>query len=216
MAETAQRSTIPQLLGFLNRETRGSRLRIIVPSVAAGLARGALLAAFNAAAAQAGSGGGLNLKLAGGFAAALVVYLASAYLSAVLSDNLVRRLLHRLRLRICGKLIHAPLRLVEAQDPGKIFTLIGHKWLQGEILTVKQVATYFEAFTSDVTITRHIDDMVVSGTLVRTPDPKDRRRLLLMPTQRLFEIGRIFLEARKAIARRHGYVYDPARAASGQ
>ncbi|MBN9058657.1 MULTISPECIES: MarR family transcriptional regulator [Kaistia] len=97
-----------------------------------------------------------------------------------------------------------------------IFTLIGHKWLQGEILTVKQVATYFEAFTSDVTITRHIDDMVVSGTLVRTPDPKDRRRLLLMPTQRLFEIGRIFLEARKAIARRHGYVYDPARAASGQ
>mgnify|MGYP001107699729 FL=1 len=127
MAETAQRSTIPQLLGFLNRETRGSRLRIIVPSVAAGLARGALLAAFNAAAAQAGSGGGLNLKLAGGFAAALVVYLASAYLSAVLSDNLVRRLLHRLRLRICGKLIHAPLRLVEAQDPGKIFTLIGHE-----------------------------------------------------------------------------------------
>ncbi|WP_029075384.1 MarR family transcriptional regulator [Kaistia adipata] len=97
-----------------------------------------------------------------------------------------------------------------------IFTLIGHKWLQGEILTVKQVATYFEAFTSDVTITRHIDDMVASGTLVRTPDPKDRRRLLLIPTQRLFEIGRIFLEARKAIARKHGYVYDPARAAAGE
>lgn len=93
-----------------------------------------------------------------------------------------------------------------------IFTLIGHKWLQGEILTVKQVATYFEAFTSDVTITRHIDDMVASGTLVRTPDPKDRRRLLLMPTQRLFEIGNIFLQARKEITRRHGYVYDPARA----
>jgi len=97
-----------------------------------------------------------------------------------------------------------------------IFTLIGHKWLQGEILTVKQVATYFEAFTSDVTITRHIDDMVASGTLVRTPDPKDRRRLLLIPTQRLFEIGRIFLQARKEIARRHGYVYDPVRAAAGE
>jgi len=97
-----------------------------------------------------------------------------------------------------------------------IFTLIGHKWLQGEILTVKQVATYFEAFTSDVTITRHIDDMVASGTLVRTPDPKDRRRLLLMPTQRLFEIGRIFLQARKEIARRHGYVFDPARAHADQ
>lgn len=96
-----------------------------------------------------------------------------------------------------------------------IFTLIGHKWLLGEILTVKQVATYFEAFTSDVTITRHIDDMVASGTLVRSPDPKDRRRLLLIPTQRLFEIGRIFLQARKEIARRHGYVYDPVRAAGG-
>ncbi|MCX8568358.1 MULTISPECIES: MarR family transcriptional regulator [Hyphomicrobiales] len=93
-----------------------------------------------------------------------------------------------------------------------IFTLIGHKWLQGEILTVKEVATYFEAFTSNVTITRHIDDMVASGTLVRTPDTRDRRRLLLMPTQRLFEIGRIFLEARKEIGRRHGFVYDPDRA----
>lgn len=97
-----------------------------------------------------------------------------------------------------------------------IFTLIGHKWLQGEIMTVKQVATYFEAFASDVTITRHIDDMVASGTLVRTPDPKDRRRLHLIPTQRLFEIGRIFLQARKDIARRHGFVYDPERAKAEQ
>ncbi|MCU4178255.1 MarR family transcriptional regulator [Bosea sp. BH3] len=92
-----------------------------------------------------------------------------------------------------------------------IFTLIGHKWLEGEILTVKQVATYFESFTSDVTITRHIDDMVAAGTLVRTPDSKDRRRLLLIPTQRLFEIGRIFLKARQEIARKHGFVYDPSR-----
>ena len=97
-----------------------------------------------------------------------------------------------------------------------IFTLIGHKWLEGEVLTVKQVATYFEAFTSEVTITRHIDDMVASGTLVRKPDPKDRRRLLLMPTQRLFEIGRIFLEARKEIARRHGFVFDPLRGGAEQ
>lgn len=97
-----------------------------------------------------------------------------------------------------------------------IFTLIGHKWLQGEILTVKEVATYFDAFASNVTITRHIDDMVASGTLVRTPDAKDRRRLLLIPTQRLFEIGRIFLEARKEIGRKHGFVYDPERAKAEQ
>jgi len=118
------------------------------------------------------------------------------------------------RQMIKGGFLKHPWRSIFEAD--MIFTLIGHKWLQGEILTVKQVATYFEAFTSDVTITRHIDDMVASGTLVRTPDPKDRRRLLLMPTQRLFEIGRIFLQARKEIARKHGYVYDPARASAEQ
>lgn len=92
-----------------------------------------------------------------------------------------------------------------------IFMLIGHKWLHGEILTVKEIATYFEAFTSDVTITRHVDDMVAAGTLVRTPDPQDRRRQLLMPTQRLFEIGRIFLQARKEIACRHGFLHEPSQ-----
>ncbi|MDH7796018.1 MULTISPECIES: MarR family transcriptional regulator [unclassified Beijerinckia] len=115
---------------------------------------------------------------------------------------------------IKGGFLKHPWRSIFEAD--MIFTLIGHKWLQGEILTVKQVATYFEAFTSDVTITRHIDDMVASGTLVRTPDPKDRRRLHLIPTQRLFEIGRIFLQARKDIARKHGFVYDPERAKAEQ
>lgn len=116
------------------------------------------------------------------------------------------------RQMIKGGFLKHPWRSIFEAD--MIFTLIGHKWLQGEILTVKEVATYFEAFTSNVTITRHIDDMVASGTLVRTPDTRDRRRLLLMPTQRLFEIGRIFLEARKEIGRRHGFVYDPERAAA--
>lgn len=97
-----------------------------------------------------------------------------------------------------------------------IFTLIGHKWLGGEILTVKQVSTYFDAFTSEVTVTRHIDDMVASGTLVRRPDPKDRRRLLLIPTRRLFEIGRIFLHARKEIARQHGFVHELPQAGASE
>ncbi|MET2825453.1 MarR family transcriptional regulator [Mesorhizobium shangrilense] len=118
------------------------------------------------------------------------------------------------RQMIKGGFLKHPWRSIFEAD--MIFTLIGHKWLQGEILTLKQVATYFKAFASDVTISRHIDDMVASGTLVRTPDPEDRRRLLLMPTQRLFEIGRIFLQARKEIARKHGYIYDPARASAEQ
>lgn len=113
------------------------------------------------------------------------------------------------RQMIKGGFLKTPWRSIFEAD--MIFTLIGHKWLQGEILTVKQVATYFVAFASDVTIIRHIDDMVASGTLVRVPDEKDRRRLLLIPTQRLFEIGRIFLEARKEIARKHGFVHDPSQ-----
>ena len=127
VSDAAQRATIPQLLAFLNRETRHSRLRIVVPSVIAGLSRGGLLWAFNAASAKADVHKGLDLQLVGAFAAALTVYLVSAYLSAISRDQLVRDLLHRLRLRICGKLIHAPLRLIEDQDAGKIFTLIGHE-----------------------------------------------------------------------------------------
>ncbi|WP_421916994.1 MarR family transcriptional regulator [Mesorhizobium sp.] len=118
------------------------------------------------------------------------------------------------RQMIKGGFLKHPWRSIFEAD--MIFTLIGHKWLQGEILTLKQVATYFKAFASEVTISRHIDDMVASSTLVRTPDPEDRRRLLLMPTQRLFEIGRIFLQARKEIARKHGYVFDPGRSGARQ
>jgi len=127
VSEAPKRATIPQLLAFLNRETRHSGLRIIVPSVIAGLSRGALLWAFNEASARAGGHKSLDLRLVGAFAAALALYLVSAYLSAISRDQLVRDLLHRLRLRICGKLIHAPLRLIEDQDAGKIFTLIGHE-----------------------------------------------------------------------------------------
>jgi putative pyoverdin transport system ATP-binding/permease protein len=127
MSDAVNNTSIPGLLSFLNRETRQSRLRVIVPSVVAGLSRGALLWAFNQAAAKASNHKSFDLRLVEAFAVALAIYLASAYFSAISRDLLVRDLLHRLRLRICGKLIHAPLRLVEDQDPGKIFTLIGHE-----------------------------------------------------------------------------------------
>jgi len=127
MSDPVNPTSIPELLTFLHRETRQSRLRVIVPSVVAGLSRGALLWAFNQAATKASGHNSLDLRLVEAFAVALAIYLASAYYSAISRDLLVRDLLHRLRLRICGKLIHAPLRLVEDQDPGKIFTLIGHE-----------------------------------------------------------------------------------------
>src|SRR5580704_6408606 len=99
MSDEANRASIPKLLTFLNGETRHSRLSIIVPSVIAGLSRGGLLWAFNAAAAEASGRRSLDLRLLGAFAATLAIYLGSAYLSAILGDQLVRDLLHRLRLR---------------------------------------------------------------------------------------------------------------------
>jgi DNA-binding MarR family transcriptional regulator len=68
-------------------------------------------------------------------------------------------------------------------------------------------------FATEATVSRHVDDMEAAGTLRRVPDAKDRRRLRLLPTERLAEIGRSFLQARVDIARRHGFVFCPTEAA---
>lgn len=94
-----------------------------------------------------------------------------------------------------------------------IFSLVGQRWLARNPITLKELATHFEAFTTQVTVKRHIDDMEAAGTLRRVPDPEDRRRLLLIPTPRMVEIARRFLSARVMIALAHGFVYDPQRAA---
>ena len=103
MDAARDRVTVPDLLRFLYRETAGARLWIVVPSVISGLARGALLAAFNEAASKAGRDG-VDAGLVGIFAGCLCLYLISAYASAVAGDRLVRHLLHRLRLSISEKL----------------------------------------------------------------------------------------------------------------
>lgn len=126
---------------------------------------------------------------------------------------LEHRAVFRRRMIRDGHLRH-PWRSVFEAD--MLFSLIGHNWLEGRVLTLKEAATYFRDFASESTVMRHIDDMVAAGTLVRRPDPRDRRRLLLIPTARLVEIGAMFLEARVEIARRYGFVYDPERAAAGE
>jgi hypothetical protein len=95
-----------------------------------------------------------------------------------------------------------------------IFSVVAVRWLASDPITLKELATYFEAFTTMVTVKRHIDDMEAAGTLLRVPDETDKRRLLLVPTSRLAEIGAIFLQARVDIARRQGFIYDPERAAA--
>lgn len=95
-----------------------------------------------------------------------------------------------------------------------ILSLIAMNWAQGKAITLKELASHLGSFVSNVTVKRHLDDMEAMGTIIRQVDAKDRRRVLLMPTERLAEIGRIFLSARLDIARRQGFVYDPERAAA--
>lgn len=115
------------------------------------------------------------------------------------------------RMMISQGYLRHPWRSIFEAD--MIFSLVGQRWLQHNPITLKEVATHFEAFTTEVTIKRHIDDMEAAGTLRRVTDPKDRRRLLLVPTPRLVEIARHFLSARVRIALEQGFVYDPQRAA---
>lgn len=115
------------------------------------------------------------------------------------------------RLMIKQGFLKHPWRSIFEAD--MIFSLVGQRWLARNPITLKELATHFDAFTTEVTVKRHIDDMEAAGTLRRVPDPKDRRRLLLIPTPRLVEIARQFLSARVMIALAQGFVYDPERAA---
>ncbi|MBB4378435.1 MarR family protein [Bradyrhizobium sp. Rc3b] len=93
-----------------------------------------------------------------------------------------------------------------------IFSMVAVRWLENHPITLKELATHFQLFATEATVSRHIDDMEAAGTLRRIPDAKDRRRLLLVPTERLAEIGRTFLQARVDIARQHGFVFCPTEA----
>ncbi|HEY8578229.1 MAG TPA: MarR family transcriptional regulator [Devosia sp.] len=95
-----------------------------------------------------------------------------------------------------------------------IFSLIAQRHLEGSPITLKELATYFKVLATEVTVKRHIDDMEGAGTVMRITDSRDRRRLFLVPTVRLAEIGRIFLQARVDLALDQGFVYDPERAAT--
>lgn len=88
-----------------------------------------------------------------------------------------------------------------------IFSIVSHRWLTGRPITLKELATYFEQFATEATVSRHIDDMEEAGMLARAVDPNDRRRFFLMPTERLEIIGRAFLQARVRTMQAHGFVW---------
>ncbi len=88
-----------------------------------------------------------------------------------------------------------------------IFSIVAHRWLNGQPITHKELATYFGMIATEATISRHVDDMEDAGMLVRQPDDNDRRRLFLIPTKRLETIGRTFLQTRIRLMREKGFVW---------
>ncbi|WP_084807762.1 MarR family transcriptional regulator [Bradyrhizobium sp. NAS80.1] len=90
-----------------------------------------------------------------------------------------------------------------------ILSLIAFSWLSGRAITLKELSTYFELFATPTTIFRHLDDMEKAGIIRRVPDEEDKRRLLLIPTERLEHVGKAFLSARVELLRRNGFQWSP-------
>ena len=88
-----------------------------------------------------------------------------------------------------------------------MFSIVAHRWLAERPITHKELATYFEIFVTEATVSRHLDDMEESGMIVRQTDPDDRRRIFLLPTRRLETIGHGYLQARIRLMRENGFVW---------
>lgn len=107
---------------------------------------------------------------------------------------------------VASGVLNRPWRSVFEAD--MMFSIVAHRWLAERPITHKELATYFELFATEATVSRHLDDMEESGMIVRQTDPSDRRRIFLMPTRRLETIGHGYLQARIRIMREHGFVWS--------
>ncbi|CAN5310997.1 hypothetical protein BH10PSE10_BH10PSE10_18310 [soil metagenome] len=106
---------------------------------------------------------------------------------------------------VASGVLNRPWRSVFEAD--MIFTIVAHRWLAGRPITHKELATYFELFATEATVSRHVDDMEDGGMIVRQTDPNDRRRTFLLPTRRLEAIGHEYLRTKIRIMRDHGFVW---------
>lgn len=114
---------------------------------------------------------------------------------------------------VASGVLNRPWRSVFEAD--MMFSIVAHRWLAGRAITHKELATYFELFATEATVSRHLDDMEESGMIVRQADPDDRRRIFLLPTRRLETIGHGYAQARIRIMREHGFVWTGDAAANG-
>ncbi len=114
---------------------------------------------------------------------------------------------------VASGVVERPWRSVFEAD--MIFCIVAHRWLNGKPITHKELATYFEVFATEATVSRHVDDMEAGGMVVRQVDPEDRRRILLLPTARLEAIGHEYLRMRIEAMRRHGFVWTGGNDSGG-
>ncbi|HVZ68325.1 MAG TPA: cyclic peptide export ABC transporter [Rhizomicrobium sp.] len=112
------------LLSYLNREMKGASARIVAALLVAGLSRGALLAIFNAGAAQAVART-ISWQMPAAFFAVLILYLLSGYDSIRHSVNAVEVMRERIRVRLAEKLLFAHLRFLEIKGTGDLYTQLG-------------------------------------------------------------------------------------------
>jgi hypothetical protein len=106
---------------------------------------------------------------------------------------------------VASGVLNRPWRSVFEAD--MIFTIVAHRWIAGRPITHKELATYFDLFATEATVSRHVADMEDGGMIVRQTDPDDRRRIFLLPTKRLEAIGHEYLRAKIRIMREHGFVW---------
>ncbi|MCR6735303.1 MAG: MarR family transcriptional regulator [Afipia sp.] len=109
------------------------------------------------------------------------------------------------RMVVASGVLNRPWRSVFEAD--MIFSIVAHRWLAGRPITHKELATYFETFATEATVSRHVDDMEDGGMIVRQTDPDDRRRTFLLPTKRLEAIGHEYLRTKIRIMRDHGFAW---------
>ncbi len=111
---------------------------------------------------------------------------------------------------VASGVLNRPWRSVFEAD--MMFSIVAHRWLAGRPITHKELATYFELFATEATVSRHLDDMEESGMIVRQTDPDD-------PAAASFCCRRGgwkpsvhgYAQARIRIMRDHGFVWAGLR-----